>query len=602
MVQCTINQPGNSSLVEQAASFVDNVLGLDVPQSSISTLASIVSNKHTLVGLYCAADWPGTCKGLCENADLAGPGVRVSFYAQSFFNGTDAPAACWGAALLTMAVIIPAFMQKKAGEITLHHALVVLNFATMSTIAAFASAPLCTFWRAADLPAVLEVRHSTADIHPLPPSPEQKKNLTSAVVVDITPDPPALLTTAEGKNVQLEPLRNTSGSPYSTMTSCRYLPRIVTSDLPDEKSTPGHPELPTPTAPPTTPIDFLEDRDFRKLKWSSRNFRSRVMLSVALLTQISLQWAWATFLFVDPVYSQTACNPSTIVVFFGSSRTALPRLPAWLLFCMLATLFWGIALVFVSDHQFPLVAPSEDTTAPSATKLGTVTSILRRMWNWGRRVAAIEQSEKRWILAGNVAAAIVWLFFLANNEIQMAANCVYDENKHWGFGQISAILLAAAPLWPLANALHRSWTEHHQGKPMAPMFATSPEQHATLHRPPYESPTTMSPRGTPGTLVGGSSLPASPKSRPVDIEREAESPRASSTRHRRGSNDGSGSGLMLSIGPSSSQVSIASSRSHYPAAQPPAIIVSPPEDSMRAIANHQSIYLSVTPSGVRNVL
>jgi len=73
----------------------------------------------------------------------------------------DAPAACWAAALLTSAVIIPSIIQKKSREITLHHALVVLGFATMSTIATFASAPFCSFWRAADFPRGLEDSQTT---------------------------------------------------------------------------------------------------------------------------------------------------------------------------------------------------------------------------------------------------------------------------------------------------------------------------------------------------------------------------------------------------------------------------------------------------------
>ena len=109
----------------------------------------------------------------------------------------DAPAACWGATLLTAAVIIPSIMQKRAHEITLHHALVVLGFATMSTIATFASAPFCSFWRAADFPYVLEnPRQTTSLAPPTPTTPtsttlKDKPDLSAEVVVVSLPATPA---------------------------------------------------------------------------------------------------------------------------------------------------------------------------------------------------------------------------------------------------------------------------------------------------------------------------------------------------------------------------------------------------------------------------
>lgn len=120
--------------------------------------------------------------------------MRAAFYAQSIFNGTvslarndarshttraavlmaispeDSPAACWAAALLTMAVILPAIIQKRLKQLTLHHAMLCLNFATLSAIAALASAPVCEVWRAPDFPESIKTRFAggTIDTAPAP--------------------------------------------------------------------------------------------------------------------------------------------------------------------------------------------------------------------------------------------------------------------------------------------------------------------------------------------------------------------------------------------------------------------------------------------------
>lgn len=36
---------------------------------------------------YCATGCPSVCQGICTDADLAGPGVRVGFYLQALING-----------------------------------------------------------------------------------------------------------------------------------------------------------------------------------------------------------------------------------------------------------------------------------------------------------------------------------------------------------------------------------------------------------------------------------------------------------------------------------------------------------------------------------
>ncbi|KIO28114.1 hypothetical protein M407DRAFT_231387, partial [Tulasnella calospora MUT 4182] len=113
-----------------------------------------VATNSTIQALYCAADDYPECFGLCPNPDLSGIGVRIAFYSQSFMNAMliflspeDAAAGAWASTILTGALVIPALRSKMQRELTLHHATLVLNFCTLSTIASVAAAPMVPIWR-----------------------------------------------------------------------------------------------------------------------------------------------------------------------------------------------------------------------------------------------------------------------------------------------------------------------------------------------------------------------------------------------------------------------------------------------------------------------
>ncbi|KAG8899191.1 hypothetical protein FRB99_006883 [Tulasnella sp. 403] len=119
------------------------------------TSALGVAKNATLQAAYCATDNFPSCLGICPNPDLSGVGVRAAFYMQSFMNALlitlspeDAASGAWASAVLTGALIVPAMIQKFQRQLTLHHAVLVLNFATLSTIATMASAPMVPIWRA----------------------------------------------------------------------------------------------------------------------------------------------------------------------------------------------------------------------------------------------------------------------------------------------------------------------------------------------------------------------------------------------------------------------------------------------------------------------
>ncbi|KAG8949120.1 hypothetical protein FRC04_009066 [Tulasnella sp. 424] len=59
----------------------------------------------------------------------------------------DSAAGAWASTILTGALVIPALRAKFKSELTLHHATLVLNFATLSTVASVAAAPMVPIWR-----------------------------------------------------------------------------------------------------------------------------------------------------------------------------------------------------------------------------------------------------------------------------------------------------------------------------------------------------------------------------------------------------------------------------------------------------------------------
>ncbi|KAG9018851.1 hypothetical protein FRB90_008964 [Tulasnella sp. 427] len=59
----------------------------------------------------------------------------------------DSAAGAWASTILTGALVLPALRAKMQRQLTLHHAVLVLDFATLSTIASIAAAPMVPIWR-----------------------------------------------------------------------------------------------------------------------------------------------------------------------------------------------------------------------------------------------------------------------------------------------------------------------------------------------------------------------------------------------------------------------------------------------------------------------
>ncbi|KZP05942.1 hypothetical protein FIBSPDRAFT_1053818 [Athelia psychrophila] len=327
------------------------------------------------VSVYCAAN-ANVCFGICPNADIAGVGVRVAFYINAIFTALlvalspdESPSAAWASTLLTIAMVVPAIIQKKQKTLTLYHATLVLNFATFSSISSLAVAPLCTVWRQID-----------------------NKDHPGHVSHTITPNQRSL-----------------------------PLP-VLTHQL---------------VAPPPAPVKTTEPQ----------RHRARIILSFALIAQISLQWAWATYLFTSPYYAQEACSPETRVVLFFVSMKAMTinegqfaLWGCWLLFSISVTLLFGILLVLSSTSG------ANGNRQPKKPLRKPKTS-------W------ITRTTKKWDPRGNKRRAIVFVFavlicsaLVFVSERQAHDNCVSGDNDSWGFGQIAALLFALAPLWSIVES------------------------------------------------------------------------------------------------------------------------------------------------------
>ncbi|TCD66843.1 hypothetical protein EIP91_000797 [Steccherinum ochraceum] len=360
------------------------------------SLSSDILGNQTLAALVCSGD-PASldCTGICANPDLAGIGVRVAFYAQSVMNTLlvvlsprDSVPSAWAGTLLTASLIIAAIVQKIRQSLTLHHATLILNFATLSCISSLASAPMLPIWR-------------------LRPHEYYAQELARHAMMD----------DGEGRNI---------------LESEVYVNR-------------------------------------HKSKIKAAQNRERVVLSLALLTQVVLQWAWGIIMFVSPSYSGSYCSGGTIVLFFLApfrgeqidirNGFVFAIWPLWLMFSLGITLALTIVLALSSPnraHDYVVSRQSVLSTGSggSASIATPVIEGLIRL-TWGA-IPAWNDRPKQLIFWGNIVSCALWLLYLVTSEWQRSMNCIFEgENDFGGFGQVTAVLLSLAPLWSLTVAIYK---------------------------------------------------------------------------------------------------------------------------------------------------
>ncbi|EKM48053.1 uncharacterized protein PHACADRAFT_214972, partial [Phanerochaete carnosa HHB-10118-sp] len=254
--------PSNATLVSALVAALNPSSSPDpvlVQALAASLGPNATSNGNLLQSLTCSGLLSDTCIAICPNQDLAGIGVRIAFYFQSLVSAllvvlspSDSVPTAWAGTLLTGALVVAAMVSKASGNLTLHHATLVLNFATLSCISSLAVAPMLPIWR-----------------------------LTPGEYFEQDRQQHALGLSA-------------SGDKHGRATAALNR-RIVESAA-------------------------LRNARKREVKRAQR--RARMVLSLALLIQVVLQWAWGVYLFTAWTYSQPACSAdTTLVLFLAPFRT-----------------------------------------------------------------------------------------------------------------------------------------------------------------------------------------------------------------------------------------------------------------------------------------
>ncbi|KZT12241.1 uncharacterized protein LAESUDRAFT_754731 [Laetiporus sulphureus 93-53] len=358
----------------------------------LCNVSSSLLNNNLTQALECNVGGTPTNQCIiCPNTDIAGIGVRVAFYAQSLFNTLlvifspeDAVASAWAGALLTAALVIAGFVQKKMDMISLHHATLVLNYATLSCISSLGIAPILPLWRPHEAYARDVVRQHEGE----------------RVLIHVDPD---------------------------------EVGRILATRF----------------------------RSGHKKRSKVDQTKQRAILSLALLIQVALQWAWGILMFVSPGYYQTACSNDTVLLFFFVPLRAANVNDRqfyvwvlWLLFCLGTTLFLTVILAF-SGKKRAYVGLSRRSTLSSATTAATPIHI-----QLYRAAAAMippwRDRFRQLVFWVNTYALVLWMAYIILSEFQIKANCIFSgENEFGGFGQITAVFLAFTPIWSLAVAVYK---------------------------------------------------------------------------------------------------------------------------------------------------
>ncbi|CAL1713780.1 unnamed protein product [Somion occarium] len=367
----------------------DRGVYLDPRQGRYALLSSVPpSSPHTVTVL---PDDVLTCIAIEGNPDLAGIGVRVAFYIQSAINTLlvivsprDSVPSAWAGTLLTTSLVIAAIVQKVNHTLTLHHATLIMNFATLSCISSFAVAPMLPIWR-------------------LRPSEYYAQELARNAVHDAGGD--------DQSNIIESP--------------------------------------------------FYINRQKKHIK-AAQN-RERVILALALLTQVVLQWTWGIILFVSPTYSQKECSGDTVLLFFlypfrvrDVKGGKFVVWPFWLIFTLGITLALTINLALSSPNRAHDSLSRRSTISMSAGNSSS-TPVWRQLARLTVDVIPSWQDRpKQVIFWGNTVSFILWCLYLISSEWQRSLNHISEgEDDFGGFGQVTAIFLSLAPLWSLSVALYK---------------------------------------------------------------------------------------------------------------------------------------------------
>ncbi|KAI0738827.1 hypothetical protein C8Q80DRAFT_212488 [Daedaleopsis nitida] len=366
-------------------------------------LPSDILTNATLSANICGAASAGDkCVAICPNADLSGVGVRSAFYIQSFmntllvvFSRRDSVPSTWAATLFTGSLVIAAIVQKQAQTITLHHAILTMNFATLSSIGSLAVAPTLPIWRLS--PQEYYARRVAREL--LDDDEGHQDRMVGQAVEAMTKGHKRRIVRAQSR------ARLFLAIALLTQVVLQWAWGIVlfVSPVYSQKECSGDTNL----------IFFLAPFTAREI-----NDKYMIVWVLWLLFSLGITLFMTIILaLTSPVRARPWTQRSTPVSTVGTRLSSTP----------------GSALSRPAIEQMFVSARS---AIPS----------------WKDKAGQL-------IFWYNILCILLWFVYIIASEIQIQANCIFDgENSITSFGQITALLLSLAPVWSLTVALYK-WPE-----------------------------------------------------------------------------------------------------------------------------------------------
>ncbi|KAI0775612.1 hypothetical protein BD413DRAFT_280050 [Trametes elegans] len=375
-----------------------------------------VLQNDTLAALVCSADPSDTslCVAICPNADISGVGVRTAFYLQSImntllviFSRRDSVPSAWASTLFTASLVIAAMVQKSNQTITLHHATLTLNFATLSCISSLAVAPTLSIWR------LTPEGYYTQQLarHVLGISPELGDNGV------ITPKDKTRIQRAQGRQRLFLALA------LLTQVVLQWAWGVVlfVSPIYSQTNCSGDTILIFFLAPFTA----RQINDHFMVVWV---FWLLFSLGITLVMTIVL--ALTSPSRARPLSTSSSSRSSSLVT-HSSSESA--RRPIYVQFF---------------DSLWKAIPPWRDTARQRIFWYNVASTVFWLIYIIGARYSSLSATS----LTDPPAAS----------EIQIQANCIFaGENTISSFGQITALLLSMQPLWSLIVAFPK-WLKRHR--------------------------------------------------------------------------------------------------------------------------------------------
>ncbi|KAM5541189.1 hypothetical protein V8D89_005118 [Ganoderma adspersum] len=367
-------------------------------------VTSDILQNATLAALQCSQEQNGTCVALCPNPDISGVGVSSAFYIQSFmntllviFSRRDSVPTTWAATLLTAALVIAAMVQKQTQSITLHHAILTLNFATLSCISSLAVAPTLSIWRLT--PQQYYAKRLAHDMLDAGDESDNKHRMVTDAVEQLT-------TGRHKRKVARAQNRQRLFLAFALLTQVvlqwAWGVVLFVSPVYSQANCSGDTAL----------IFFL-------YRFTAQEINSTYM------------YVWVLWL----LFSLGITMAMTVVLAVTSPSRART----------------------LTQHSSPASTMGGRSLTMSTSNASTPRPVHRQVYeSLLSAVPPFRDKSRQLVFWYNVLCVVLWFVYIIASEIQIQANCLFTgENSITSFGQITALLLSLAPLWSLSAALYR---------------------------------------------------------------------------------------------------------------------------------------------------